>query len=462
MNYSKQSLTELKALCRSRGIKGFSTKKKEELVTLLETSSKNVTVIPVLPAPVVIPNGEKCALSLFSGAGGDTCGLEQAGWTVKHFSEFNEKATRTHLAAFPSSTLIKSTSGSTNIKEIEDELFTKLHGQVNLIFAGFPCQGFSHAGKKRTDDPRNELVHEFVRATRLIQPEWIIGENVKGLLSRTGVYPAGSPPRPVIDIIKQLFHEIGYEITYRVIDAVEVGVPQRRKRLIIIGHRGTEYPHAPWDDVLRVSNPLPGIRDLLSSTLEGAMEFPTAYRPEESPSRFWIETTEEKVSGTPHPNLVRLVRGIRNLSTKERTAAGIEDAKVAHVEPKGLISFGCRASSYHGQILDPDAPSKTIICAYNQCPRLFVGLHNSSTGEYWIRCLTPLECGLIQGFPYNYPWQGNDKDKITQIGNAVPPPLSRTIVTEIIPRITFHEEPQKVDKKITKKNDEEEDDEEDE
>ncbi len=162
------------------------------------------------------------------------------------------------------------------------------------------------------------------------------------------------------------------------------------------------------------------------------------------------------------------MNGVRNLSTKERVAAGHSaDGKVAHTEPKGLISFGCRASSYHGQILDPDMPSKTIICAYNQCPRLFVGLRSKESGQYWIRCLTAVECGLIQGFPHDYPWQGSEKDKITQIGNAVPPPLAYVVASQILPRITFHAEPQSTqveDKKGKKgaaaeESDEEEDDE---
>lgn len=127
------------------------------------------------------------ALSLFSGAGGDTVGLTKAGWKVTHFSEFNNPAIETHKAAFATSELLLSPSGSNDIKKIPDEIFASLKGKIELIFAGFPCQGFSHAGKKRVDDPRNELVHEFVRVTKLIQPTWIIGENVKGLLSRKGV-----------------------------------------------------------------------------------------------------------------------------------------------------------------------------------------------------------------------------------------------------------------------------------
>jgi DNA-cytosine methyltransferase len=304
------------------------------------------------------------------------------------------------------------------------------------------CQGFSHAGKKKTDDPRNELVHEFVRAARIIHPTWIIGENVKGLLSRKGVYPKNTKSRPIIDIISELFDSIGYKITYRVVDATEVGVPQLRKRLIIVGHKGAEYPHIPWNQ-LPTPSTKPTIRHMLATTLQGAMELPSMYKPSEH-MRFMISTKETTPSGTPHPNLVRLVGGIRNLSSKEKEEMNIDKKeKVVHTEKDGLISFGVRKSGYHGQILDPDGPSKTIICTYNLCPRLFVGLHNPKLNKFWIRCLTPQECGQIQGFEAKYPWQGTDKEKIIQIGNAVPPPLA-TAVANLLEKTTFSTTPQTV------------------
>jgi DNA (cytosine-5)-methyltransferase 1 len=394
-------------------------------------------------------------LSLFSGAGGDTRGFEDAGWKVTHFSELNETAIQTHQRAFPSSKLISGKDGSNNIKDIPDSTFQELNGKIDLIFAGFPCQGFSHAGKKKTNDPRNELVHEFVRATRLIQPKWIIGENVKGLLSRKGVYPENTTPRPVIEIIRDIFDKIGYKITYRLINATEVGVPQLRKRLIIIGHRGDEYPHAPWTQLS--STETPTIRSILTSTLEGAVELPSLYRPSDQPSRFWIQTSEVAPTGPPHPNLIRLVDGIRNLSKKELITQGKDEKlRIPIKEAGGLISFGTRQGGYHGQVLDPDAPSKTIICAYNQCPRLFVGLYNPTLKKYWVRCLTPKECGQIQGFPADYPWQGLQKDMINQIGNAVPPPLARTVAT-ILSRVTFSPIPQKISTELTNNESDEED-----
>lgn len=384
------------------------------------------------------------ALSLFSGAGGDTKGLELAGWKVTHYSEVNEHAIATHQAAFPHSVLLTGTNGSKDITQIPDETFAALRGRIDLIVAGFPCQGFSHGGKKRQDDPRNELVHQFVRATRLIQPEWIIGENVKGLLSRRAVYPKNSTvARPVIEIISDLFNEIGYKIAYKVIDATEVGVPQLRKRLIIIGHRGPQYLNVPWAKEIKYRH-IPVIRALLKDTLRGAMEMPALYKCHEQPSRFWIQTTATKPSPLtpkPHPNLVRLVNGIRNKSSKEKEEAGEDPkAKIPVTEPEGLISFGVRKGGYHGQILDPDAPCKTIICTYNLCPRLFVGLHNPKTKKYWIRCLTVQECGQIQGFPEDYPWQGAEKDQLVQIGNAIPPPLARAVVN-LLPSIIFSDTP---------------------
>lgn len=650
--------------------------KKDPVVARLESKVKT---LQAKPKEVTTQN----MLSLFSGAGGDTCGFEAASWKVTHFSEFKEPAIQTHLAAFPSSTLLKGKDSSNDIKAIPDETYVSLRGGTDLIFAGFPCfvagtqvltdtgyksietvtlenkllthtgkfkpivnlqrklftesiydirikyhptpltatpehpfyvrkrgkepewkalkdismddfcgmvinrksnepfmsvsevvkhikkyqdvpewvqdcscdfvkkvidnfpdmrfgaytvslhfqrlflklgkvmcikkeetqysleqfeeadgfiennyawmapayiekrhpvqtevynfeveednsyiventivhncQGFSHAGKKKSDDPRNELVHQFVRAARLIQPKWIIGENVKGLLSRKGVYPTGTAQRPVIDIIREIFEAIGYKITYRVINATEVGVPQERKRLIIIGHKGEQYPHAPWESM--VVDYKPTIRNILTDTLEGAVELPELYKPSEQPARYWIETRETP-SGTPHPNLLRLVGGIRNLSTKEKQAMKRDvKEKIQYVEKEGLISFGVRKGGYHGQVLDPDAASKTIICAYNQCPRLFVGLHNPDTNKYYVRCLTSVECGEIQGFPKSYPWQGTEKDKIVQIGNAVPPPLA-TAIANMLPSITFTDTQQICEQKIGKGDESDEEDDE--
>ncbi len=395
----------------------------------------------------------KRAISLFSGAGGDSLGLERAGYNVIAFSEFNKSAIDTHLKNFEKSVHLR-TEKSTDIKDIPDSVFESYKGFVELIFAGFPCQGFSNAGKKKENDPRNELVYEFVRAVKCVEPKWFIGENVRGLLSRKGVDPKSKKKIPVINIIKSIFEEIGYSITWKVVTATNYNVPQERKRLIIIGHKNSLikdtaiYPHFPWLESEKLSEGIPTIRSILENTLEGAMEFPISQIPSQLlKDSIWISTdkTEVPEDNNIHPNLIRLVNGIRNKSTKEiieETGGKPEELKEKTMKIEGgLISFYKRISSQHGQICDPDSPSKTIICTYGVCPRLFIGLHNPNINKYWIRTFTTRELAQIQGFPKEHIFCGNEKAIITQIGNAVPPAIIE-MITKNLNKVTFQTTPQ--------------------
>ena len=300
------------------------------------------------------------------------------------------------------------------------------------------CQGFSNAGKKRADDPRNELVNEFVRVVNTVKPRYIIGENVHGLLSRQGNDPVTKKLRPIIDIIRDLFSAIGYNITYKVLKATDFGVPQERRRLIIVGTpvNGSNglYPHMPWDSLSSPTFPkATGIRGFLETHLEGAVAFKEENIPNGLSRHYWIITSEKEATGKPHPNILRLNGGIRNKSSKEKEGGQNDDPVTVE---GGLISFGVRKSAYHGQILDPDMPCKTIICTYGTCPRLFVGLYNPDEMKYWVRCLSVKELAQIQGFPAEYQWQGNEKEIITQIGNAVPPALCEAVIRSL-PNIVY-------------------------
>lgn len=416
----------------------------------------------------VNPSGHSAlqSLSLFSGAGGDTLGMERAGCTVIAFSELNKAAIQTHLAAFPESHHVtEEKTPSANIKDIPDETWRAYGANkggkgVYAVFAGFPCQGFSQAGKKRQEDPRNELVYEFARVVDAVRPEWLIGENVTGLLRSKGRDPVTGKERPVIDIIEGIFERIGYHIVYRVWKATDHGVPQERKRLILIGApKEKGYPVLPSASS-SPSKQIPTIRSLLETHLHGAVPFPKEHLPADLSPHFWIRTEETEATGTPHPNLVRLVRGIRGLTRKEKEEQDEKENSTTKTVTGGLISFGVRKSAYHGQILDPDQPSKTIICTYHSCPRLFVGLHHPESNTYWVRCLSVKELGQIQGFPKDYPWKGKEKEQVTQIGNAVPPPLAEAIL-RMLPSIRFTERKEEGGQEEKEEKEEQEDQEED-
>jgi DNA (cytosine-5)-methyltransferase 1 len=323
------------------------------------------------------------AISLFSGAGGDTLGMMRANLNVVAFSENNRDAIQTHLSMFPGSTWLGS-SVKGDITKIPDSEFEQYRGKIKVVFAGFPCQGFSHAGKKKADDPRNKLFYEFLRAVRLIQPEWIIGENVAGLLSRKTDDGGGK----VIDVIQQEFSDIGYPLAFKVYDLTTVGVAQNRKRFIMVGNR-LNIPYS-----LPVFNePSRGIREYIQPTLDGAVEYNLPIPPEEC----ICDIPQMSVSGTAHPYLLKKL-----LDTQ--------------------ISFGKRISPTHAQIMDLSKPSNTIICAYSFQPRLFVCLRTPDKKLY-IRCMTTPELGQIQGFSKDHAFSGSLPSVVKQIGNAVPAPL---------------------------------------
>lgn len=347
-------------------------------------------LVTTLPKPAV-PEG-RLAISLFSGAGGDTLGMERAGLKVVAFSENSAKAVATHKAAWPNSKWLgESVKG--DISKIPDSEFEAYKNTIFMIFAGFPCQGFSNAGKKDVADPRNRMFHQFLRAVAIIQPQWIMGENVAGLLTRKTDDGASS----VIDVIQRHFTEIGYPVVFNVYDMSTVGVSQSRKRLAIVGNR-LSIPFVLPTFTL----PKKGLRDIAEPSMEGALETTLDIPPECAVSI----SDDAEPTGTPHPYLV-----------------------LKHSE--NLISFRKRDSPYHSEVLDLRKPCKTFICAYTFQPRLYVGLVKSN-GKKYIRCLTVREAAQIQGFPADHPFAGSRDDAIKQIGNAVPSTFIAEMVTRMI------------------------------
>lgn len=361
------------------------------------------------------------AISLFSGMGGDSLGMETAGFDVIAFNEFDKHAINSHKLNFPESVLIsdpshKKEKDQTNIQLISDAVFSTYNGQVDLIFAGFSCQGHSNAGKKMPDDPRNSLFRDFARAARLIKPKYIIGENVDGLLNRKT-----ASGENYIDVIVSEFEKSGYTITYQVCHTVKYGVPQLRKRLIIVGIRTDLNKTFVFPEPLNDGKTnLPHLKDIIEFSMEGAIkidvdDFDMTTIPDECILKDMANEQEED-TGNIHPYM-RLKTKTRNEQYNGKT----------HFN---LLSFSKRDSPIHCEIIDIRRPSKTIICTYDHQPRLFVPLQNKN--GFYIRCILPDELKQIQGFPKDFKLLGSKKEKIKQIGNAVPPTFIRQIVDQIL------------------------------
>jgi DNA (cytosine-5)-methyltransferase 1 len=325
------------------------------------------------------------AISLFSGAGGDTLGMELMGIDVVGFVELNKTFCETHLMNLPNCELI-----GNDIRKLDLNLLEK-YNDIDIVFFGMPCQSFSYAGKRNKDDPRGKLFYDTIKVINKIKPKWIIGENVQGLLTMTN-----KENELVKEIIISEFSKIGYFLKQPfLVDCSKYSLPQKRKRCFFIGSTSTFELK-----MLSISNET-GIETFMEKTLENAIEIKDTFGIE----KFVDIDDNIEITGKPATNLIKCL-----------------------TEKK--LSFGKRISPTHSEILDIRKPCKTIICTYNRMPRLFVPLKNST--KMFLRELTITELQRIQGFPKEYIFTGNKNEKITQIGNAVPPLIVTKIIKELI------------------------------
>lgn len=206
------------------------------------------------------------AIDLFCGAGGMSEGLIQAGFHIIFSNEISQQAALTYKKRHEQLGLIqgkntwlevddiKNISGNLiteKIKKLED--FENKNIEIDAIFGGPPCQGFSRAGKQKIDDIRNFLFSEYLRVVKEVKPKYIVFENVPGILDikfhnfiskfDKEVYKQKS----AIDIIKKELSKIDYELlNYKILNASDYGVPQNRHRVILIGYRkGQKIPNYP-------------------------------------------------------------------------------------------------------------------------------------------------------------------------------------------------------------------------
>ena len=167
-------------------------------------------------------------VELFAGAGGLAIGLENAGLRHNLLVEIDKYAVATLKHNKPEWNVIQEDISKVNFKGLK----------ADVVTGGFPCQSFSHAGKKLGfEDTRGTLFFEFARAIKEIQPKIFVGENVEGLLRHDN----GKTLRTMLGILEDL----GYDVQYQILNAVNYGVPQKRKRILIIGTKEGVYFNYP-------------------------------------------------------------------------------------------------------------------------------------------------------------------------------------------------------------------------
>ena len=161
-------------------------------------------------------------IDLFCGAGGLSLGFAQAGGIPIAALDSDKDSIETYKKNFGVCEDIQCT-------KIEEWKLRKNIDTVDVIIGGPPCQGFSTAGYRFIDDPRNKLYKYFVKAVKELMPKWIVMENVQGIITiGDGI---------VLKQIYEAFEALGYKLTHKVINMADYGVPQARKRTIFVGNR---------------------------------------------------------------------------------------------------------------------------------------------------------------------------------------------------------------------------------
>lgn len=357
-------------------------------------------------------------ISLFTGTGGFDIGLEQAGFSTAACVEIDEHCRETLRYNKPEWNLLNKSNNRTagDIRKITSKEILSIadlkKGEAALVVGGAPCQPFSNIGlKKGKDDPKNgDLFLEFVRVVSETAPKAFIFENVTGITQ--------AKHAEVISYMRKSFSNIGYKISYSVINAADYGVPQKRKRFIILGLKGSEAPLFPMPT---------HSKDFKTWSLfvDSLNEFPD-YIPSD-----WKSVGE---AFDELPNDYKLRPDYKQMNVSEiivnrmKLIGPGENFKALPMEMRP----NCWKSGKHlGQDtfgrLKNNEPSVTIrTAAYNPTKGKYI--HPTEN-----RGLDLIEMSALQSFPITWVFKCANDKAITlksggaQIGNAVPPLLAKSL-----------------------------------
>lgn len=320
---------------------------------------------------------EVTSIELFAGAGGLALGLEQAGINTVTFIENDKFCCETLKQNRPNWNIIN--------KDIREVDFRPYKNKVDLVAGGSPCQAFSYAGKKLGfEDTRGTLFYEFARAVKEVEPSMFLFENVKGLKS----HDKGRTFATILDV----FTELGYNLQYKVLNANDYGVAQKRQRIFIVGYKDDidfEYP--------KKSEYKPTLKDALKNVPK-------------SEGQLYSENKKRILDLVPPGGCwVNLP----------------EDLQKEYLGKSYYSGGGKRGMARR---MSWDEPSLTLTCSPSQ--KQTERCHPDETRPFTVR-----EYARIQSFPDDWRFSGGITQKYKQIGNAVPVELARKLGLELVKSI---------------------------
>jgi len=317
------------------------------------------------------PSAAHSVLSLFSGAGGLDLGFRRAGFNVPLAVDAEASAVATLEGNAEAGTTLVADLRKLTAQQIVAKLRSSGQPLPRGVIGGPPCQGFSRGNaRKNPKDPRNRLPFTYAKLLgeldELIGIDFFVFENVIGLIENKRLYAR----------IEKSFEAAGFRLFHKQVDAEDFGVPQTRRRLFLVGLNAARFAHETFVFPRGRARPRT-VRDAIEG-LPSATFYSRALKPADIPF---------------HPNHWTMV-------------------------PKST-RFGERRFNRWRSFrrLSWDAPSPTVAYGNRE-------IHVHPDGA---RRLTVLEAMLLQGFPKSYVLHGNFSEQVTQVSNAVPPPVSRAL-----------------------------------
>jgi len=332
-------------------------------------------------------------------------GARQAGIDVKLAIEKNKYAAQTYLANHKNTTVV--VDDIVNIKEFHFER----NGEQVILFGGPPCQGYSNSNRKTrsSQNPKNWLFKEFIRAAKLIKPDWIVIENVPGLKNLDKGY--------FLKKICEDLQGLRYTPNFKVLNAADFGVPQKRERIFIVASKAGiafDFPiGSHQNNHITVSEAIFDLPKLDNGTLESSLEY----------------------KSKPISEYAKLMRGKQRMASQNFVSRN-KDYVVERYEyikqgnnwqdiPTHLMTNYKDHTRCHSGIyrrLDENKPS-VVIANYRKS--MLIHPHEN-------RGLSLREAARLQSFPDDYKFMGSLIHQQQQVGDAVPPLLAESIFKSII------------------------------
>ena len=342
-------------------------------------------------------------LSLFSGAGGMDIGFKAAGVDVLWANDFDRSACDTYEA---------NSLGEIEHGDINDFIpgLKKYAGEIDVVFGGPPCQGFSVAGKMDPNDERSQLVWSFLKVVELIKPKAFVMENVKAL----GVNARWSDFRQ--ELISK-FQSLGYDVKQTVLTASDYGVPQKRERVFFVGLRNTNNVASAFDEFLS-SYKLPArtVRDAI-----GHLGRPGSKGNDLVCKAGITLATKPVLRKSPYAGMLFNGSGRPlNLEAPSTTMSASMGGNKTHIVDQSLIEDPLAHNwihEYHAHLLNGGEP------------------YNWKSAPEQLRRLTANEALLLQTFPEDFVLKCSRSAAFRLIGNAVPCDLAKAValaVTDLI------------------------------